>query len=288
MAKKSGSKSNGRVKLNNGKLDKVKKRYEQFKFDSLQMYMGYPYTLDCGEDYGKIEINSPTLGDIIVLGQERFYTALHPFVTNTTQYRLPLWESGKDWNTMSDFELFITFVCAHNLDTEALSLVFGSNIDWNTFMPYMEQIEGKKTYYLISEESNIKIDENIYQHMTQYLHHLLNIFPEEKITKDPILKEWWINDDISAKKAKELLEKKNGKKDEDYSIQPLISACVNHPGFKYKISELRELTIAQFCDSVHRLQIYESTTALIKGSYSGFMDSSKIPEESFNWMRVIN
>ncbi len=283
MAKK----SNGRVKLNNGKLNKVKKRYEQFKFDSLQMYMGYPYTIDCGEGMEKISIYSPTLGDMIELGQERFFTALHPFVTNTTQYRLPLWESGKDWNTMSDFELFITFVCARNLDSEALSLVFGTNIDWNSFAPFMEEIEDKKTYYLISEESNVRIDEDIYQHMTQYLHHLLNIFPEEKITKDSALKRWYISAD-KRKRKNDKGKEESGEKKDDFSIQPLISACVNHPGFKYKISELKELTMVQFYDSVHRLQIYESTTALIKGSYSGFMDSSKIPEDSFNWMRAIN
>lgn len=281
------SKSGKKVKLNNGKLNKIKKRYEQFKFDALQMYMNYPYTLKCGDEFGEIVMHSPTLGDIIALGQERFYTAINPFVTNTTQYRLPLWEAGKDWNVMSDFELFITFVCARNLDEEALELIFGTNINWNSFSPYMEQIEGKETYYLISEESNIKIDEDIYQHMTQYLHHLLNIFPEEKITKDSVLKQWYISSD-KRKKHNANEREKNGEKKDDFSIQPLISSCVNHPGFKYKISELNELTMVQFYDSVHRLQIYESTTALLSGMYSGFCDTSKVPEDSFNWMRAIN
>ena len=42
-----------------------------------------------------------------------------------------------------------------------------------------------------------------------------------------------------------------------------------------------------FIDSVQRLQVYESTTALLRGMYSGFMDTSKIDKEQFNFMREI-
>ena len=282
MAKKPSS-SGHRTKLNSGELRGIKRRYEQFKFDTLQMYMGYPYILKSADTDATIEIKSPTLGDIIKIGQDRFYAGINPFVTNTTQYKLPLWKANKDWNVMSDFELFITFVSARNLDEEVLSLVFGENVDWNAFTPYMEQIEGKDTYYLISEEFNYKMDENVYQHMTQYLHMLLNIFPEEKVTKDPALKQLFIKTEERKLKNAEAKEKK-----ENFSLQPLISACVNHPGFKYKTSELRELSLYEFYDSVHRLQVYETTTALLSGMYSGFCDTSKIPQEQFNWMRELN
>jgi len=41
-------------------------------------------------------------------------------------------------------------------------------------------------------------------------------------------------------------------------------------------------------DSVQRLQIYESSTALMKGMYSGFLDTSKINKEELNFMRDIS
>ena len=40
-------------------------------------------------------------------------------------------------------------------------------------------------------------------------------------------------------------------------------------------------------DSVQRLQIIESTSALLHGSYSGFADVSKVDKEQFNFMREI-
>ena len=51
------------------------------------------------------------------------------------------------------------------------------------------------------------------------------------------------------------------------TLLPLISTCLNHPGFKYKKNELREVGIVEFMDSVQRLQVYESSTALLKGIY---------------------
>ena len=64
---------------------------------------------------------------------------------------------------------------------------------------------------------------------------------------------------------------------------------VNHHGFKYKLNELKEVGIFQFMDSVKRLQTYESVTALMKGMYSGFIDTSKINvQKELNWLKDLN
>jgi hypothetical protein len=38
-------------------------------------------------------------------------------------------------------------------------------------------------------------------------------------------------------------------------------------------------------DTVMGAQIYVSSTALLQGSYSGMIDTSKINKKEFNWMR---
>ena len=62
---------------------------------------------------------------------------------------------------------------------------------------------------------------------------------------------------------------------------------VNHAGFKYKRSELEEIGIVEFMDSVQRLQVYENATALMSGIYSGMVDASKIDKNEFNWLREL-
>ena len=71
-------------------------------------------------------------------------------------------------------------------------------------------------------------------------------------------------------------------------LLPLISSLVNHPGFKYKTNELKDIGIYQFMDSVQRLQVYENSTALLKGMYSGFVDSKQINQKHLNWLKDLN
>ena len=101
--------------------------------------------------------------------------------------------------------------------------------------------------------------------------------------KGSMLKEWYITKDRRELKNQEQLEKEG--KMRSTSMQATISACVNHPGFKYKLSELKDVGVCEFYDSVKRLQIYENATACLKGLYSGMVDGKKIDTESYNFMR---
>ena len=110
---------------------------------------------------------------------------------------------------------------------------------------------------------------------------MFNIHPKVEKAKGKSTKEWMIFEDR---------QNQDLHKNDSYqsTLLPLISACLNHPGFKYKKNELREVGIVEFMDSVQRLQIYESSTALMKGMYSGFLDTSKIDKEELNFMRDIS
>ena len=126
----------------------------------------------------------------------------------------------------------------------------------------------------------------VYFHISQYLRLCLGNNPKEQITKDPFLKDWYIQKD-QRDLYNEEWRKKNGK-EKSNSLLPVVSACINHPGFKYKSFELKELPIFQFMDAVQRLQIYESTVATLIGASSGMADYSKADKEIFNFMREIN
>lgn len=260
---------------------RLKTRYPQLEFDRLQMYFGEPYVIDLESAQGKVTIDIPTVGDIVHLGEKKFYSTLGIFITNTTAYRLMLDEIGLDWNTLSDFELFCMLYT--QLDDDAVKLMF-DNLDFKKFILYKKQLpEQDEVIVLWNQEDNIEINEEVYQHIAQYLRAVFNMHPEEKITDDPVLKEMYLHKDRRALE----IAKKQKKDDNGTSMLALISACVNHPGFKYRPMELRHVNVCEFYDSVQRLQIYENTTALLKGSYSGMIDSSKIDKEQFNFMREL-
>lgn len=261
------------------KIDlKLKTRYPKIEFDRLQMYFGEPYIIDLDSAEGSIVIKMPTVGDIIVFGEKAFNETLSTFVTNTTSYRLVLWDSGIDWNEISDFDLFCMLY--KNINFEATKLMF-DNLDFSKFELVKKNVDENETIVLYNKEENIEINEDVYQYIHQYFQEVFNIFPEEKITKDATLKQLYINKDKAE------FERQKNKEKSGNSIQALISSCVNHPGFKYKLSELKSLGICEFYDSVKRLQIYESSTSLMKGMYSGFVDSSKLSSDDYNFMREI-
>jgi len=47
------------------------------------------------------------------------------------------------------------------------------------------------------------------------------------------------------------------------------------------------LTMFQFMDAVQRARLIDSTNHLLNGVYAGTIDSKKIKNEKFNWMREI-
>ena len=146
--------------------------------------------------------------------------------------------------------------------------------------------DGKETIVLYNPDDNIEIDERTYQYIHQYIQTIFNIFPDEKITSVPTMKKWFIDSD--RRKLKNEKYKKDKNENIEHSMLSIISSCVNHPGFKYKTSELKEIHVSEFYDSVQRLQIYEHTTAVLKGMFSGFVDSKKIKPEAYNFMQDLH
>ena len=269
-----------KVQIDGQKINiKRKFRYPQFEFDALQIYCGIPHTIDLPNVNGKLEITLPTVGDIVRIGNKKFDATLNIFTTNTTSYRLLLWQQGIDWNTLSDFELFCMLY--QQIDDEVASMIF-KDVKFSDFQLYSKKLGEEETIVLYNQETDTEINEEVYQHIAQYLRIAFNVHPDEKITKDEGLKRAYIRKDESALRQAEM-----NKETKDSSLQPLISACVNHPGFKYNLKEVMDISIFEFYDSVKRLNVYENSTALMKGMYSGMVDGSKIDPESYNFMKSI-
>lgn len=251
--------------------DSKEKKYE-FYFDELQMYYGMDYKIN-----DHIVIKQPTMGELIKFGEKKVYASIMPFVSNPTTYRLQLWDMGIDWNKISDFELFVMLV--QGLKKEDTSLLFG-DFDFGQLKPYQDSLRDN-ALVLYNFDGSIIIDEETYMHMREYIRLMFDQHPKEekakgKFTKQSIIDEERIN----------LINAQKLNKKEKSIYLPLISAMLNHPGFKYKKHELKDVGIVEFMDSVKRLQLYESTRALMSGMYSGFCDVSKMDlNKELNWLR---
>ena len=244
------------------------------QFDYLKMYFGDPLIIPT-PDGQQITVTQPTIGDVIRIGEDRFFGTLNVFITNTTQFRLQLWDSGIDWNEISDFELFILLY--GGIDQDVADLLF-QDVKFADFTIAQKQ-DDQQEIVLVNKINGLVIDKEVYDTIHHYLQEMFKMKPENEFTKDKILKEWWVNKDRREADRRALKPREN------FTIQPLVSSMVNHPGFKYKLQELREVGVCEFYDSVQRLQIYESATAVMKGMFSGFVSSKDIKPDQYNWMK---
>lgn len=264
-----------------------KSRNPVIKFDKLKMYFGRPYEIDLEGADGSITIYPPSLGQVVDFGEKEWYANLMPLVGNTTMYRYQLSLQKIDWCNISDFELFYQALYKQP-DSDFYQILFHQDLsEYELFYRQTENEDGEvnKIPVLYNQETGTEINEDVYFHISQYLRNCFNFFPKEQFTPQEALKKAWLRKDATdihnaEAKAKMGIE-------EGSSLYPLISSCINHPGFPYTIENLDTLPIFAFMDSVSRLQIYESTIAMLHGSYSGMCDMSKVPAESFNFMREI-
>ena len=216
---------------------------------------------------------------------------INTLCANTTTFRLDLWKKGIDWNKISDFSLFSSIIKGYT--PENTSLIFGDlNLSWFETIPnsnvlvYIPRDEVGQVIPFDYEDPII-IDEFVYTRMVKYIRIMFNINPKVEFAKNKATKEAIIWEDEMNLKEDE--KKKNNKGYTSSFLLPLVSSMVNHPGFKYKLEELKDIGIVQFMDSVKRLQLYESTTALMSGVYSGMMDTSKMNlSKDLNWLKDLN
>ncbi len=249
---------------------------KDWKFDALRLFFREDYTAKCG-----IVVRQPTLGDVMRKGESYVYsTLLSPWTGNPTSYRLPLWKAGQDWNKISEFELFQMLISSYDENVDA-SMLF-PDIDFSKFQLFEVQPQDGGDKQIVMFDGQTVLGEEDYVEISQYVRTMFNIFPKTEKARDKYTKELLIWED------EQKLEKQEKEGSSGSMLLPLVSACVNHLGFKYKTSELKEIGIFEFMDSVQRLQIYENSIALLRGSCSGFVDASKIPKEDMNFMRDLS
>jgi hypothetical protein len=133
---------------------------------------------------------------------------------------------GIDWTTYSNFQLFKMLY--KTTDPECVSLLFG-DLDLQKFEPFTkrkplgegEEAEDgqqeKSEVILWDDEDQIEINENVYNHFSQYIAAMFSIVLDEKITTDNTLKQWYINKDRRLVENKKKKEEK-GKEEKPISI----------------------------------------------------------------------
>lgn len=237
-------------------------------FDELRLYFGEDIEIN-----KYIKLRSPSVGDVVEYGEREYYATLHLLTAIPSDMKSQLFDIGIDYEEISDFELF--YLLTRNLPVEK-SRIFLYDLDLSK-MELQENPDSKQAI-MIMPNSDIVIDELAYNRIAGCLRKIHGIVPKVEHARNKTTKKILINLD-----RQRLAKLKNTPYKS--SLKYLISAMMRYPGFKYKTRELKQCSMYEFMDEVQGAQVYTSSIALLQGSYSGMVDTSKIDKKQFNWMR---
>ena len=190
------------------------------EIDRLKLFFGDPIIIN-----DKITLYQPTVGDIVEFGEKKFYSILYTLTCIPSDMKSELWDANHtDWQTVDDFELFITMT--RMLTSEDTKLFLG-DLDLSKMIPCSRQDNGQLVLY--DEKHDILIDKLIYLKIVTYIREMFNIYP--KVEKAKNKKTFQVMIDFDR------MQKLNQRKNKDCNasmLLPLISSMLNSPGFKYK------------------------------------------------------
>ena len=239
-----------------------------FEIDQLQLYFGDPYVIN-----EKITIRQPTIGQIVEYGERKYYQVVHTICCIPSDMKSQLFDMGIDYEKLEDFELFT--MLAPTLPKESTFILFG-DIDFTKLKPFRNPQNG--LIVLADRETGVVIDQLIYERIVNYLRGVHGLKKKVERAKNAMTKKVLIEED-----RRNIALNKN--KPYKSFLTPLISAVKVRMG--YTKEYVRNMGIYELTDDIARLQIINNADALLRGMYSGMIDTKKIDKKELNWMKEI-
>ena len=236
--------------------------------DELQLYFGDDYVIN-----DHISIHQPTVDEIVVYGEAKYFSTVHTLCSIPSDLKSQLWDMGLDWTEVDDFELFM--MLAQTLTPDRTGILFG-NLDFSKLRPFRNNQNGD--IVLADKETGTIVDKMIYLRIMSYLRKLHNIKPKVEKAANKITKKVLIEED-----RQRILHAKD-KPFKSYLL-PLISAIKVKQG--YTKDYVRNMGLYEFFDDIARAQVINNADHLLSGAYSGMMDLKKVNKQEFNWMREL-
>ena len=239
------------------------------EIDDLTVWMGEPYVIN-----DKIKVLQPMVRDILNFGEKEYFSVVQTLCSTSSNMKSQLADSGVDWETVEDFQMFQTL--APSLNVDKTHLVLG-DIDLSKFKIY--QNKQNDEVVMVDINNDIVIDRLIYLRIVEYLRKVHGLTRAHDVAQTKFTHEALIEMD------REDIER-NANKPYKSFLWPLISSIKARQG--YTKQYVLDMQIYELIHEANRLQIIVQSDALLQGSYSGMVDTKKIPKESFNWMRDID
>ena len=244
-------------------------REEYFNNDELKIYRGEDFIVS-----KHIVIHQPTLGEICDYGEQKYFSMLYSLTSTPRSMKAQLWKAGVDYTTITPYSLFLSLY--QMFERENTSLLFG-DLDFSKFELYKKDDKDIILGQVVDGDF-VAIDEYTYGIIVDYLCKSHFIERDLKNPMNETTKMILIEDAMD-----ELI--KVSKEEYHSRLKNLISAMINSEGFKYNHSQVWDMKINAFMDSVKRIQGINNAKLLLQSAYSGFgINMKDIDKKQLDWL----
>lgn len=178
-----------------------------------------------------------------------------------------------DWCEITDFQL--ATLLWPSFSQEQTKLLLG-DLNLQNFKPVENLQNGE--IVLRDAQNDIVIDELIYMRMSAFMCRMHNITKKVEKAANAFTKKILIDEDRQNIARN---------KDKPYKsfLLPILSAVKVRQ--RYSLDYVRSMHVNELMYELNRLDIIRQSDALLQGSYSGMIDTSKINKSAFDWTRPI-
>lgn len=241
--------------------------------DELRIYRGEDFVIS-----EHIKIHQPTLSEICDYGETEYYTMLYQLTATPQSMKSQLWdmEPSIDYTKIIPYELFYS-ILYRLYPQEKTSIIFG-DLDFTKFQVMKRNDNGDILLYQVIDNEEVIIDEFTYNVIMDYLRKSHFIEKDEKLPANNTTKMILIED-----AREELLKNRN--KENHSQLKNLISSMINCEGFKYNHSQVWDMKINAFMDSVKRVSKIKNADLLLQSGYSGFgINLKDVSKKQLDWL----
>ena len=239
--------------------------------DELKIYRGEDFVVS-----DHIVIHQPTLSEICDYGERNYYNMIYQLTSTPQSMKSKLWDIGIDYTEITPYQLFYNFLYKI-YPQEQTSIIFG-DLDLTNFQVMQRKDDKSIALCQYIDNDLVIIDEFTYNMIVDYLRAVDNIEKDERMPANESTKMILIEDDRDAIEI-------NQRKEYHSQLKNLISSMINCEGFKYNHSQVWDMKINAFMDSVKRITKIKNANLLLQSGYSGFgINLKDVDKKQLNWL----
>ena len=244
---------------------------QYYRNDELKIYRGEDFVVS-----KHIILHQATLNEICDYGERDYYSMIYNFTATPQSLKVQLWDMGIDYTEITPYQLFYQLLY-RMYSQEKTSIIFG-DLDFSKFQLMQRKDDESIFLYQEIDGEPVIIDEYTYNVIVDYLCKSHFIERDFKIPMTKSAKMILIED------AREEMEA-NKNKEYHSTLKNLVSAMINSEGFKYNHSQVWDMKINAFMDSVKRIGKIKNAQLLLQSGYSGFgVNLKEINNKQLDWL----